>query len=497
MPLDLTTQTNQENQIVQILKEYYPQLDAGPGTPFYELVIRPMAFLWTKHGQGVQELLAGNVLENYAAMSNEDLDRLMSQYFLTRKIGATVVATLRLIFNSRRDYFVSKDTVVDVGSGLLFNITNDYIVNSANLPGSDTDGYYVDVSILSQGIGGAYNLYANTSISPSNIYGNFSAYLRTAYIVEDSTDGGIIESNAQFYFRAKNSMSLRNLTTYRGIKAVLYDNFNLIEVVPIGLRDPEMRRDLIDLPVGENTTITVHRGGMGDIYVRPDPYSVATGYLAPLGFPYAYRGKSIDTDPSGLMNMWNNNTSFPNIDTTLRGSVDEVLPGLSPQTNMITLTSTIQPISDFCRDLSNEAIHSDNLVKQMWPVVLVISINITDTLGVSAIPLAKDAILAYIRNLRSEMYPKVGEIVHAVKNAGIAVVNLPMEITGYYITEAAQMQSITIQNDPAIAQRYPYNSVLVPLEPDSLKVTVSVPSQMSSRNITWYTNADLITVTLT
>jgi hypothetical protein len=63
---------NKETLIINILKEAYPELDCSPGTPFYELAVRPMSYLWTRHEEGNAELTSGAYLENYATMSEED-----------------------------------------------------------------------------------------------------------------------------------------------------------------------------------------------------------------------------------------------------------------------------------------------------------------------------------------------------------------------------------------------------------------------------------------
>ena len=78
---DTTNRYENEKLILSILKEYYPSLDVGPGTPFYEQVIRPNAFLWSKHSDGLRELFLSNSLAAPGAIAPEDLDRLMTRYF--------------------------------------------------------------------------------------------------------------------------------------------------------------------------------------------------------------------------------------------------------------------------------------------------------------------------------------------------------------------------------------------------------------------------------
>jgi hypothetical protein len=245
-----------------------------------------------------------------------------------------------------------------------------------------------------------------------------------------------------------------------------------------------MRRDLIELP----GTGIIHKGGMSDFYVRAEPYSIVQGYNQPLGFPYAFNGKSIETDPNGLMAEWNAQ-DFGDVDIFNRGSMNETIAGLSPQTNMFGLTSNIQPMHDFATHTEHEALHSNNLVKQMWPLVVRGKIRVTDRRGSSVKSIVQSAVVKYINELNGSRYPKVVEIGHCVRNAGISIVHLPMELECYYISENLDMQKFGLNG-----VRVPASSVLKPTEIDGLKFLVDDDTQISIRTCVFYTNANLITV---
>lgn len=475
--------SNQETEILSMLSSAYPQLDAGPGTPFYELVVRPMAFLWSSHEAGQTELLSASVLSNYASMDSDDLDRLMSRFFATRKTGEYVYATVRLIFDTVNDYYIAADTGVTASNSRTYTVVGDYYISQHDLPGDVINGYYVDVSIVSTGMGNFYNTIMNDAVSISST--TITTALRKAYVLQDGSDGGIIENNTDFYNRVKSSMSLQNFTTYRSVKSLIQAKFNVKEVVPIGIRDSELRRDLVELPgVG-----IVHRGGMSDFYVRCEPYSIVSGYQAPLGFPYTFAGTSIETDPSGLMVLWNSRNIGGSTDITLRGSVKESIDGLTALTNMFSLVSTVQPIHDYVTSTDYETLHTDNLVKQMWPIMVVAKISISDSAGSSAISIVQSAFTKYIMGLSGSAYPTVTNAVHAILNAGIEKVHLPIELDGYYLTENCVMQKIGINNS-----RIPTTSLLDPIEVDSLRFTVGEVSQISIRTCVFYTNNNLVTV---
>ena len=483
---------NKETVILNIIKEAYPELDASPGTPFYELAVRPLAYLWTRHEEGNEELTSDAYLSNYASMTSEALDRTLSNYFLTRKTGDYVYATIRMVFSELRDYYIQKGFVVLYGKYEYTTLTDTYI-SKLELSGDAINGYYVDVKIVSSGTSNVYNLTMNDALTTED---PLSSYIKKIYVTEDSTDGGIEETNTDFYNRASRSMALRNLTTYRGVKATLYDLFNVKEVLPVGLRDDEMRRDLVELdPIGQ-----VHRGGMADIYVKAVPYVISAGCRTPLGFPYELNGVSITSDPDSLMATWNA-LSFPSIDVFTRGSMLESIQGLSAATNMKTLSSNIEPVHTYCYSTTHEAIHSDNLVKQMWPLVVRVHIKIpaagtisyvngVATDGTDQIAIAKTAIIEYIDSLSVNQAPKIANLVKAVIAAGIPSVTLPIdELKCYYVTE-----NLTMQWFGANMERSTATSLLKPVETDSLKFVIDDDTQISNRNCMWYTNEDLITV---
>lgn len=480
---DTTNRYENEKLILSILKEYYPSLDVGPGTPFYEQVIRPNAFLWSKHSDGLRELFLSNSLAAPGAIAPEDLDRLMTRYFEERKIGRTVYGVIRIIFNTKKNYSIAANTAFTASGERVYLNTRDIYLNSDQLVGDEATGYVVDLEVYSDGTSNKYNGKANETINPPS---ELKPYVLKCFFATDTSDGGIQETNMDFYNRAKGGLTLKNLTTYRGVKKLTKDSFNIKDLVVVGVRDPEMRRDLYELP-SESGVFTVHRGGMSDIYVRNDPYVVVSGYQAPLGFPYSLNGVSIVDQPDALMNEWNA-LQFKNVDHDIRGSIYEVLP-ISTQTRMSSLTSSIQEVQDFMSDVDYEAIHSENLVKQMWPIVVRGTIRISGGNSSAVASAVQESIVRYVNSLLSGMYPQVGNIVNAAKQAGALYVHTPMELSAYYIKENLVMEKIGLN-----MVHYPENSLLMPVESDSLMFTVQSHTQMSIRTCFFYTNKDLIRI---
>ena len=182
---------------------------------------------------------------------------------------------------------------------------------------------------------------------------------------------------------------------------MLRENFpNILEVVPIGIRDDEMTRDLVNI----RGYGTVHIGGKCDIYVHPNTFTVSPGYVAPLDL-MTFNGHSIVDDPEELMQTWNK----ANLTTTDKstGSLQESIVDLDSGPPMSTLTSNITAVDDFRFNSENELLHADNLVKQMWLLIVTASIKISDVESSEAIAKVKTTIASYINSLRAEEAPKL------------------------------------------------------------------------------------------
>jgi len=315
-----------EELILQMLREQYPTLDASPGSPAYEFLVRATTYLWTVHEQQTKELLRSLDMANVNEMSAESFDRIMARFFEERKTGRKVYLTARLFFAEKRDYAITRGTLIDLGQNRIYVVSNDLSISADALrvysaaPGvADEQGYFYDLLAESAGIGSVYNARAGEVIDPQRMVGDVARYIVKGYVAADTNDGGIIESNLTFLNRVRGNAGLRTMFTYRGSRGSLTDEFNVSKVEPIGLRNPAMLRDLISYRSNViNKMVKVHRGGCADLYIKPyivsevGPYmntkTVVGGY--PMGVPTELNGlKLVDLDkacnPQDLITAWN------------------------------------------------------------------------------------------------------------------------------------------------------------------------------------------------
>lgn len=167
-----------ETQVLQILSDTYPNLDCGPGTPVYEMVVRPISLLWSRQAEGIDELLGSLDLSNYMSMSEEDLERILSRYFANRRTGNYVSGVVRVVYGNKIDAYISAGEVCEASNNRAYEVLTDHFISKDELPGDDINGYYVDVAVRSVGTGNQYNAAANDAVT---LTGTSAPSVRRAY----------------------------------------------------------------------------------------------------------------------------------------------------------------------------------------------------------------------------------------------------------------------------------------------------------------------------
>lgn len=228
----------------QILETKYPTLDLREGTGLRDLLIRPLAVFVALTRNGLDYLLSQNTLSTVDDTTPSDLvDSILSNWFLTRKIGTQSVISARIYFSRRKNVAVSTDIYFSTDNTLKFYPSDSYTFSSDSLVyDSYSNEYYVDVDLNAEKEGSAYNIGSGSLL----YFSNFDPYFLRAeinYLKEASIES---ESNTQFISRAKTAISTRNLINDPSIDSNLKEEFNYIDrLVTVGMGDTDMVRDKI------------------------------------------------------------------------------------------------------------------------------------------------------------------------------------------------------------------------------------------------------------
>ncbi len=314
----------------QILKAKFPSADMREGTALRDLVIRPSATLLALVNKALIFYMQNNDL---AGVTNDTpqvfVDKLLSNWFLTRRLGIKSVINARLYFAKAKSINVYSDIFFSTDGQIKFNpITSVTFAAEELIFDANSNQYYIDVDLIAEKPGIEYNITTGSLL----YFTNFDPYFLHSeinYLREAAQD---IETNSEFIARARTAISTRNLINVPSIDSNLRDYFSMIdEVKTVGMGDPEMVRDQIKVLVpGVADPIWIHNGGATDVYCRT---------------PVASSIIQLTTDDDGKVVLTGSVYKF---DRSLisGGTADDTLPKyVSKSVSSITRTSTTATVT--------------------------------------------------------------------------------------------------------------------------------------------------------
>jgi hypothetical protein len=259
---------NAELLTYQILTAKFPDLDLREGTAVRDMVIRPSATLLAMVNKALIFYFVQNSLDGVNdATPQVFVDKLMSNWFLTRKQGNKAIINVRLFFAKSKSIGIPSDVYFSTDNALKFYPTSSVSYSSTQLTyDSSSNTYYIDLDLVADKAGVNYNITNGSLIYFSN-FDPFFLHAEINYLKQTAED---VESNTNFIARTKSAISTRNLINSPSITSKLLEDFSLIhQVTTFGFGDTEMKRDQIKILVpGVADPIWIHNGGKVDIFCR-------------------------------------------------------------------------------------------------------------------------------------------------------------------------------------------------------------------------------------
>lgn len=259
----------------QTLEALFPDTDWRSGTGASDLVIRPTATLLALVNKALVFYFSQNTVSGITDQSTSSyVDALMSNWFATRNLGSQSIISARLFFAIQKNITISSSVFFSPDNVLLFFPPSNLAYTASQLTlDAATQTWYIDIELQGQTAGPQYN------ISSGNLlyFSNFDPYFLNAQVNFLVQVANSPETNTQFISRVGDTISTRNLINVPSINSNLLAAFPLISgVTPLGLGDPEMIRDMVQVtPTGVSSPMWTHTGGMVDIYCRV-PLSIYT-----------------------------------------------------------------------------------------------------------------------------------------------------------------------------------------------------------------------------
>lgn len=268
--LEVTQDEMLEAEILtyQLIKARFPDVDMREGTAVRDLAIRPSATLLAMINKALMMYFSQNTLSN----SDDNtptafVDKLMSNWFLSRLQGQKALISARLYFARSKNVTLSPDIYFSPDGAIKFFPIDTVTYAASQLVfESSSNQYYIDVDLLAEKEGSTYNISSGSLI----YFSNFDPYFLHAEISYLKEIAANPETNTEFISRAPTAISTRNNINIPSISANLFSNFNFLNTVtPIGMGDPEMVRDQIKVLVPDVTPpVWIHNGGCTDVYCR-------------------------------------------------------------------------------------------------------------------------------------------------------------------------------------------------------------------------------------
>jgi hypothetical protein len=268
-----STVYSKEEQIVAFVQAAYPTLDLSPGTALRDLVVRIYAHLETRIQEQIDLALVSSSLSEISkdpsAVDPVQLERVLSNYNVTRSEGSTASGLLRIFMSSSATASIPPSVVFTLG-GVRYSPDGSYVLVAESLytglanqrilePSGSLFSAVIPVTALSSGSTG--NIRASTqatSVAPT-IAGQVNVKADS-----DFTGGADADDNTVLLAKAKDGVVGKALSGREHIRAKLKTQFpGIKDVGVVGFLDPEMSRDLVD---------GVHTGNRVDLHVKSASY---------------------------------------------------------------------------------------------------------------------------------------------------------------------------------------------------------------------------------
>jgi hypothetical protein len=230
------------DMMVRRIQQLDDQVLLSEGGAVYEFLIKVLPSIFQVPRLEVQRIKNNQDLNNLNNMTDTEVDRRMSNFFIQRRDGDVSVGRIRAYFATPVPVTTNLTNRGITSGGLGFFPDGGFSA-SRNLVASQRENglYYVDIDYVAEQSGSQYNVPAGSITTIENLPGLIRASNLEAFV-----GGAPRETNQALLNRAKKSIAERSLNSKNSIITTLTEAYptKVLGVSPIGFGDPEMQRDL-------------------------------------------------------------------------------------------------------------------------------------------------------------------------------------------------------------------------------------------------------------
>lgn len=422
-------------------------LASREGSAIRDVAIKPLDLIlrpYLTDLEIIRERLSFDKLEN---LSEEDADLLAANVFVKRNKGAVASGVLRIYFSEPTDAIIYAEHEFKTNTGLKFYCRNTTAITAQEMSlNYDKGTYYMDIIIDAEIPSADYNLPPNSVTISTMPMPPGTLSFTNPYPIENGVNS---ETNAQLKEKAQYSITVRDIVTKKGARAILPELSSIItDLRVIGYRDAEMERDYIQM-------INDHIGGKADFYIKtrslveeskiiyPDSSEFIindgtfSGYVPILKITKIEILEPISEAETGIFLVPNSQYTVESVNSWYRFSPKEelklvfsqsVVDNYMPNTpfkiyfKWIPEMKTIQSIVESDKE---RVVVADLLVRAMEPTF------ISFTMAYKApqeIPELSAALTGFIEGLKSGSELQQSDLIAIAYQAGVQKVLQPMEI---------------------------------------------------------------------
>lgn len=252
--------------IKQKIKEYNPLITTRRGSAVFDFLVAIPSILLEQYFLDLEDSVGDGVsIMNYESMSENAMDDAVGNLLVERRLGSNGAQTARMLVAELIDYNFGEGEIFALdGEGNEWSNSSTISITAEELV-AQRDGifYYIDLEFTSSEE--ISDLSLIESLDPDS---EFDGFVSISGVETSFTDGVEKETNEQLFFRASNSVAVRDLVTNKGIRSILSEQYgnSFVDISPIGMGDEEMMRDIVyDL---NGNKINLHLGGYTDIFLK-------------------------------------------------------------------------------------------------------------------------------------------------------------------------------------------------------------------------------------
>ena len=226
------------------LRQEYPSLPAEDGDAVVDILIRPLQLFLEVLKREIQIIRRGQSTQSGSSLRLEDAEALAANWFTTPDRGGRTFVSVRVYYNNPTYVSAGATVTFYTKDGLKFYPTVPQVFSADTvLLQKSGSYYYVDISLISEKEGSAYN------VGPGEItrVTGLSGAVKVTNLSTALEQGRDAETGAALLARTQQSLTERSLTTRRGISARLRQRYPAIRNLEVvGFGDPEMQRDVLE-----------------------------------------------------------------------------------------------------------------------------------------------------------------------------------------------------------------------------------------------------------